>query len=319
MERANRRGRFLSGLEDCCIISKCRHFLQAKSKIEVDPNICDCQPGDKIPSSRIEFFKSNLFDRKEGGVMTIADLSPLPPDEENVSEDEISHDDNVEKDEVFQDDPTDLTYVPHREELRKLSASKNMYDYPESVQSIRRTRSSYDTGFQIMNSQLLDLRSHTSSIEILKFLEEHHLCRSKVFNMAKRYGFAIEEEHLKIFRRNVFVLGDDGKKSEVRQSNGRLKKEEKITLMDQHTKKYLDFFIPKALEKCPTCEECTGNCALAHVHELLSKLTKYDLMEVLLGLSLDGENKNTGPNGGIIRRLEILLGTVIHLFIQLSV
>ena len=103
-------------------------------------------------------------------------------------------------------------------------------------------------------------------------------------------------------------MGDDGKKSEVRQPNGRLKKEEKITLMDQHTKKYLDFFIPKAQENCPSCEECTGNCALAHVHALLSKLTKYDLLEVLLGLSLDGENKNTGPNGGIIRRLEILLG-----------
>ena len=198
-------------------------------------------------------------------------------------------------DDIVQDDHTkDASYVPDPKELKESNKSKNMYDYPESVQSIRRTRSSYDTGFQIMNSQLLDLRSHTSSLEILRFLEEHHLCRSKVFNMAKRYGFAIEEEHLKAFQRNVFVLGDDGKKSEVRQSNGRLKKEEKITLMDQHTKKYLDFFIPKAQKKCPTCEECSGNCALAHVHELLSKLTKYDLMEVLLGLSLDGENKNTG-------------------------
>ena len=96
MERANRRGRFLSGLEDCCIISKCRHFLQAKSKIEVDPNICDCQPRDKIPLSRIEFFKSNLFDRM-GKVMTISDLSPLT-DQENVFEDDISQGDDEEND-----------------------------------------------------------------------------------------------------------------------------------------------------------------------------------------------------------------------------
>ena len=166
---------------------------------------------------------------------------------------------------------------------------------------------SFDQGFQLMNSHTLDIIA-LAPPEFHEFLQEQILSTSKVGNMVKRYGLTREEEHLKAFQKNVIVLGDDGKKSEVRQSNGRMKKEEKITLMDQHTKKYLDFFIPKAQENCPTCEECTGNCALSHVHELLSKLNKYDLMEVLLGLSLDGEVKNTGPNGGIIRRMEILLG-----------
>ena len=219
---------------------------------------------------------------------------------------EVEQKDNIEDEEDMTAivDKDDGEYLPPKEFKKTL----NLYDYPESVNSIKRCGSSYDTGFQIMNSQLLDLRSHTTSLVILEFLEKHHLSRSKIWNMAWRYGFTRENEHLKLFRRNVVVLGDDGKKSEVRQSNGRMKKEEKITLMDQHTKKYLDFFIPKAQENCPTCEECTGNCALSHVHELLSKLNKYDLMEVLLGLSLDGEVKNTGPNGGIIRRMEILLG-----------
>ena len=75
-----------------------------------------------------------------------------------------------------------------------------------------------------------------------------------------------------------------------------MKQEEKITLMDQHSKGYVDFFIPK------------GNDAQAHVRELVEKLNKYDCWEILLGLSLDGEAKNTGPNGGILRRLEIILG-----------
>ena len=187
------------------------------------------------------------------------------------------------------------------------------HEYPESVQTLRRCGMSCDKGFQLMNSHTLDLKSSAPTPEIQDFLDGHLLCTSKISNMIKRYGFARAVEHLKKFHRNIIVLGDDGKKSDVRQKNGRMKKEEKITLMDQHTKKYLDFFIPKAQENCPNCKECTGNCALAHVHELLSKLTKYDLMEVLLGLSLDGENKNTGPHGGIIRRLEILLGNVIHL------
>ena len=237
-------------------------------------------------------------------ITTINDLPEMSIPDIDVTNEIQDKVDDISEEEGIIEDADDGDYI----QPKNLKSSKNMFDYPESVMSIRRTKSSYDTGFQIMNSQLLDLRSHTLSPEILKFLEEHHLSRSKVWNMAQRYGFAMEEQHLMAFLRNVIVVGDDGKKSEVRQSNGRMKKEEKITLMDQHTKKYLDFFIPKAQENCPTCKECTGNCALAHVHELLSKLTKYDLMEVLLGLSLDGENKNTGPNGGIIRRLEILLG-----------
>ena len=241
-------------------------------------------------------------------ITTINDLPEMSIPDIDVTNEIQDKVDDISEEEGIIEDADDGDYI----QPKKIKSYNNMYDYPESVQSIRRTRSSYDTGFQIMNSQLLDLRSQTSSPEILQFLEEHHLSRSKIWNMAKRHGFAREEEHLKAFQRNIIVLGDDGKKSDVRQSNGRMKKEEKITLMDQHTKKYIDFFIPKALPKCPTCtrddKECSGNCALAHVHELLSKLNKYDLMEVLLGLSLDGENKNTGPNGGIIRRMEIILG-----------
>ena len=293
---------FHNSPKNCFIASICRHFIKAKNKNDVIIDLCDCPEENKIPLSRFTFFQSNLFDRDSEGMLTTLDLPEMPIS--IVATTVVEEDDDISEEEGIIEDPDDGDYIQPKE----IKSSNNMFDYPESVQSIRRTRSSYDTGFQIMNSQLLDLRSHTLSPEILKFLEDHHLSRSKVWNMAKRYGFAMEEEHLMAFLRKVVVLGDDGKKSEVRQSNGRMKKEEKITLMDQHTKKYLDFFIPKAQENCPSCEECTGNCALAHVHALLSKLTKYDLLEVLLGLSLDGENKNTGPNGGIIRRLEILLG-----------
>ena len=76
MKRSLSQG-YLNKPEDCCVIARCRHFLKAKSKVEIDLNECDCKVGDKIPDSRIEFFKSNLFDRMDK-VMTIADLPTIP-------------------------------------------------------------------------------------------------------------------------------------------------------------------------------------------------------------------------------------------------
>ena len=76
MKRSLSQG-YLNKPEDCCVIARCRHFLKAKSKTEIDPNDCDCKDGDKIPDSRMEFFKSNLFDRMDE-IMTIVDLPQIP-------------------------------------------------------------------------------------------------------------------------------------------------------------------------------------------------------------------------------------------------
>ena len=69
---------------DCFIISKCRHFLKTVES-EFDPNSCTCLPKDRIPLSRIPFFKSQLFDRKTKELIKISDL-PI----ENVDEDDLN-------------------------------------------------------------------------------------------------------------------------------------------------------------------------------------------------------------------------------------
>ena len=68
---------FLNGPDDCCIISKCRHFLRATEKSDINLDLCNCKPEDKIPLSRISFFQSQLFDRGLDEIMKINDLPPI--------------------------------------------------------------------------------------------------------------------------------------------------------------------------------------------------------------------------------------------------
>ena len=69
--------------------------------------------------------------------------------------------------------------------------------------------------------------------------------------------------------------------------------------MDQITKKYVDFFIPD------------DTLARTHAMHLYQKLIKYNSLEILLGMSLDGCSFNTGIDSGVLRCLELLLGTYI--------
>ena len=104
--------------------------------------------------------------------------------------------------------------------------TRNMYEYPETINTLRRCQVSYQYGFGIMNSQVLDLISHARTPEIRAFLKRHILSPSKVQNMTERYGSTRAEQHLK--SGPFIVIGDDGKMSLVRQRNGRFKKEDKI-------------------------------------------------------------------------------------------
>ena len=75
---------YLNSPADCCIISKCRHFLKAKNKEDIDPNFCNCLPKNRIPASRIPFFKNQLFDRKTKELIKISDLPTENVDEDNI-------------------------------------------------------------------------------------------------------------------------------------------------------------------------------------------------------------------------------------------
>ena len=137
----------------------------------------------------------------------------------------------------FKDDEKDKNYEPGPEEIAETekivtprSTPKNRYEYPETVSALRRCKVSYWYGFEILSSQLLDLRRHAKMYpEIQEFLDKHFLSPTKLENMDKRYGKERAEKHLK----NGFfpVLGVDGKKSDVRQKHGRLLKQDKQVII----------------------------------------------------------------------------------------
>ena len=107
--------------------------------------------------------------------------------------------------------------------------------------------------------------------------------------MDARYGSLRAEKNL--FGSGRFVLGVDGKKSDVRQKHGRMLKQDKQVIIDQITKKYLNFFIPE--------EGDARSMALA----FYEYLKKSKLEDILLALSLDGENKNVGADYGFLRQV----------------
>ena len=140
------------------------------------------------------------------------------------------------------------------------------------------------------------MKSHTKSQEILDFLDSQFLSRTKIQNMAKRHGFWRSEQHLKM---GPFIaLGDDGKQSMVRQQTGRFVKQDKIVIIDSVTKKYVDFFFVKKDE----------GSALFHTNNFVEKLEKYNSLDSILALNLDGCSGNTGIHTGFLRRLECTLG-----------
>ena len=120
-----------------------------------------------------------------------------------------------------------------------------------------------------MNSHTIDMRSHTTSPEILAFLDGELLSKSKVYNMAMRHGFWQSQEHLK--SGPFIALGDDGKQSLVRQQNGQYLKQDKIVIMDSITKKYVDcFFLNK-----------DEGSAYFHTKFFVGKLEKYNSLDDL--------------------------------------
>ena len=205
-------------------------------KSDFDANVCNCLPNNRIPLSRISFFKSQLFDRETKELIKISDL-PIEDTIENMVEGDLNNDSD---DGDFIDDERDGNYEPEPEELAETeeiakpkSTPKNLYEYPETVSALRRCKVSYWYGFEILSSQLLDLRSHAPP-EIQAFLDKHFLSPTKLQNMDKRYGKERAEKHLK----NGFfpVLGVDGKKSDVRQKHGRFLKQDKQVIIGTSNK-----------------------------------------------------------------------------------
>ena len=140
------------------------------------------------------------------------------------------------------------------------------------------------------------MKTHTTSEEIQQFLDRQFLSKTKLYNMAIRHGFWKSQQHLK--SGPFIALGDDGKRSNVRQKHGQMINQDKIVIIDQVTLKYVDFFFVKKEE----------GSALHHTNHFLNILEKYNSVKSLLSLNLDGCSGNTGVNGGFLRRLECALG-----------
>ena len=144
------------------------------------------------------------------------------------------------------------------------------------------------------------MKSHTFSPEVLQFLDSQFLGKTKIYNMARTHGFWRSQEHLKT---GPFIaLGDDGKQSLVRQLNGRFVKQDKIVIIDAITKKYLDFFFVVKDE----------GSAYFHTKYFVEKLEKYNSLQRLLAMNLDGCSGNTGIHTGFLRRLECALGMYLE-------
>ena len=128
----------------------------------------------------------------------------------------------------FNDDKADGDYEPPGD--ISTSTPMNTFEYPETVSAIRRCRMSAWSGFEVMNSLILDLRKNAPP-EIQKFLDQHFLSSGKVENMVKRYGEERAKKHLENCFNQLLALGVDGKKSNVRQKHGRLLQQDKQVII----------------------------------------------------------------------------------------
>ena len=209
-----------------------------------DINSCKCEEENKIPQSRVKFFQSNLFNRGSESILTIDSLPTLLLEETRQSiEQDLPSEVEDENDPI--EDINDRDYEPDEKLRKKSEPIRNRFDYPSAISSIRRCQDSYETGFQILNSFLLDLKTHAPSQEIQKFLNSHFLCKTKVAQMTRRFGLLRAEKHLEYLKSDPKkVLGVDGKKSDVRQQHGRLKTEDKQVVIGE--KHVIDFFSIKA-------------------------------------------------------------------------
>ena len=154
---------------------------------------------------------------------------------------------------------------------------------------------SYESGFKILMSYLLDLKSHATSPEIEEFLDSHSMSKSKVYQMTQRHGDLRTKKHLEYLRSDPKIaLGVDGKKSNVRQQHGRMSQKDKEVIIDQVTKKYIGFFIPESGE------------ARILAQAFYSYLEEIGAVDSLLSLSLDGPNQNVGEDNGFLRYLKFI-------------
>ena len=183
------------------------------------------------------FFRSNLFNRASGEIMTIESLAPHEELLIDSERDLLDHDDDHESIEDGNDTVEDANDpdFPHEEKSKKKSEKiRNRHDYPNVVSTIGRCQgTSYESGFRIISSYNLDLKSLATTPEIHEFLDNNFMSKTKMYNMTQKYGKLRANkhfEHLK-FNPELFVLGVDGKKSDVRQKYGRLLQQDKQVII----------------------------------------------------------------------------------------
>ena len=102
----------------------------------------------------------------------------------------------------------------------------------------------------------------------------------------------------------ITSYGPDGEALQSTKIQG-WEKEEHCPVLAFPGKKYIDHCSPKS------------KTAYGLSVELVSVLEKYDSKSSLKGCLLDGCNKNTGKDNGVVRRLELELNRPLHWFVCL--
>ena len=193
----------------------------------------------------------------------MVNLPPLPQAEvpanvEGDFSDEDGHESITDRIEAIED-INDPDFMVKEKSKKKSEKIRNRFDYPETVSTIGRCQgTSYESGFRIISSYNLDLKSLAKTPEIHQFLDSNFMSKTKMYNMTQKYGKLRATKHFELLKFNpeLFVLGVDGKKSDVRQKYGRLLQQDKqviigkneflknhyLTILVMYYKNYLLFY-----------------------------------------------------------------------------
>ena len=229
----------------------------------------------------------------DSGVMDVNE------DQEEVDFDDETKDNQDEEvsdqeEEDIDDETKDKTFGSPGSS-RKVKGLRNRFDYPELTGIFSRYSDvSLEAAFKMLNAYLCDIIK--ASPEIRKILEGHRFSTCKLRNMVLSHG---DNRLLQHYLSGPFpAFGIDGKEGPVRLKNNKFIRRDKQTIVDMLTGKLIDFFIP------------LNHSAVAIATQLYEHLVEYKAVDIILSLNVDNEKKNTGRNNGVIRLLEIQLGTV---------
>ena len=182
--------------------------------------------------------------------------------------------------------PADPSFVPSEDETDDdMESFRNYNQFKRVIETGLKYGMSYNAITEMINSLLADLgvlqpNQYVSASKIRRLIIKH-----------RKNVTAIHQENTN----KLQFIGFDGKKSTIKIDRGQTVFDEKITVICQALRTYVDHFIP------------FNGKAFAIAHELFNILKKYDSLDTVKSCSSDGPTVNTGPFAGVIRSLETLL------------